>query len=143
MASGSFGPTTAGRMDSYVELFQSHGGSMVMMAKGNRSEAVTEACHTHGGFYLGSIGGPAAILAKESIRKVEILEYEELGMGGDLQDRGRGLSRLHPGRRQGERLLHEGGPAPGAGVSPAVLRSFDSARATKHLRQPAIAGSRL
>jgi fumarate hydratase class I len=80
MASGSFGPTTAGRMDSYVELFQSHGGSMVMMAKGNRSKAVTEACHTHGGFYLGSIGGPAAILAKESIRKVEILEYEELGM---------------------------------------------------------------
>ena len=80
MASGSFGPTTAGRMDSYVDLFQSHGGSMVMMAKGNRSKAVTEACHKHGGFYLGSIGGPAALLAKESIRKVEVLEYEELGM---------------------------------------------------------------
>jgi fumarate hydratase class I len=80
MASGSFGPTTAGRMDSYVDLFQSHGGSMVMMAKGNRSKAVTEACRKHGGFYLGSIGGPAAILAKESIRKVEVLEYEELGM---------------------------------------------------------------
>ena len=80
MPSGSFGPTTAGRMDSYVDLFQAHGGSMVMMAKGNRSKAVTEACHKHGGFYLGSIGGPAALLAKESIRKVEVLEYEELGM---------------------------------------------------------------
>ena len=79
-ASGSFGPTTAGRMDSYVDLFQSHGGSLVMLAKGNRSKAVTEACHRHGGFYLGSIGGPAAILAKESIKKVEVLEYPELGM---------------------------------------------------------------
>jgi len=80
MPSGSFGPTTAGRMDSYVDLFQSHGGSMVMIAKGNRSKPVTEACRTHGGFYLGSIGGPAALLAKESIRKVELLEYPELGM---------------------------------------------------------------
>jgi len=79
-ASGSFGPTTAGRMDSYVDLFQSHGGSMIMLAKGNRSRAVTEACQKNGGFYLGSIGGPAAILAKESIRKVEVLEYPELGM---------------------------------------------------------------
>jgi fumarate hydratase, class I len=79
-ASGSFGPTTAGRMDSYVELFQSLGGSKVMLAKGNRSQAVTQACKTHGGFYLGSIGGPAAILAKENIRKVEVLEYPELGM---------------------------------------------------------------
>lgn len=79
-ASGSFGPTTAGRMDSYVDLFQSHGGSMVMLAKGNRSRQVTEACRKNGGFYLGSIGGPAAILAKESIRKVEVLEYPELGM---------------------------------------------------------------
>jgi fumarate hydratase class I len=80
MPSGSFGPTTAGRMDSYVVLFQSHGGSMVMIAKGNRSKAVTDACKTHGGFYLGSIGGPAALLAQESIRKVELLEYPELGM---------------------------------------------------------------
>jgi fumarate hydratase class I len=80
MASGSFGPTTAGRMDSYVDLFQSHGGSFVMLAKGNRSKAVTEACKKHGGFYLGSIGGPAAILAKENIRKVEVVEYPELGM---------------------------------------------------------------
>jgi fumarate hydratase class I len=80
MASGSFGPTTAGRMDSYVDLFQSHGGSLVMIAKGNRSLQVTEACRRHGGFYLGSIGGPAAILALESIRKVECLEYPELGM---------------------------------------------------------------
>jgi fumarate hydratase class I len=80
MASGSFGPTTAGRMDSYVDLFQSHGGSMIMLAKGNRSRDVTEACKKHGGFYLGSIGGPAAILAKDSIKKVEVLEYPELGM---------------------------------------------------------------
>lgn len=79
-ASGSFGPTTAGRMDAYVDLFQSHGGSMVMIAKGNRSGAVTEACHKHGGFYLGSIGGAAAQLALNSIRKVEVLEYPELGM---------------------------------------------------------------
>ena len=79
-ASGSFGPTTAGRMDSYVDLFQANGGSLVMLAKGNRGLAVTQACKKHGGFYLGSIGGPAAILAKENIRKVELLEYPELGM---------------------------------------------------------------
>ena len=79
-ASGSFGPTTAGRMDSYVDLFQENGGSMVMLAKGNRSAVVTRACKKHGGFYLGSIGGPAAILAKNCIKKVEVLEYEELGM---------------------------------------------------------------
>ncbi len=79
-ASGSFGPTTAGRMDSYVELFQSRGGSLVTLAKGNRSKAVTEACRKHGGFYLGSIGGPAAILARDCIKKVEVLEYPELGM---------------------------------------------------------------
>ena len=79
-ASGSFGPTTAGRMDSYVDQFQAAGGSLVMLAKGNRSKAVTEACQKHGGFYLGSIGGAAAQLAKESIKKVEILEYPELGM---------------------------------------------------------------
>lgn len=80
MASGSFGPTTAGRMDSYVDQFQAAGGSMVMIAKGNRSKQVTDACHKHGGFYLGSIGGPAAILAYNSIKKVECLEYPELGM---------------------------------------------------------------
>ncbi|WP_285647444.1 fumarate hydratase [Lentzea sp. NBRC 102530] len=79
-ASGSFGPTTAGRMDSYVEQFQAAGGSMVMLAKGNRSKQVTNACATHGGFYLGSIGGPAARLAQDCIRKVEVLEYPELGM---------------------------------------------------------------
>jgi fumarate hydratase, class I len=79
-ASGSFGPTTAGRMDSFVGLFMQHGGSLITLAKGNRSRAVTEACRRHGGFYLGSIGGPAAILAKECIRKVELLEYPELGM---------------------------------------------------------------
>ena len=80
LPAGSFGPTTAGRMDSYVDLFQSHGGSMVMIAKGNRSAQVTEACRKHGGFYLGSVGGPAALLAKENIRKVELIEYPELGM---------------------------------------------------------------
>jgi len=80
MASGSFGPTTAGRMDSYVDLFQSHGGAMITLAKGNRSQQVTDACKKYGGFYLGSIGGPAAILAKENIKKVEVLEYPELGM---------------------------------------------------------------
>ncbi len=80
MASGSFGPTTAGRMDSFVEQFQAAGGSLVMLAKGNRSAAVREACARHGGFYLGSIGGPAARLAQDCIRKVETLEYPELGM---------------------------------------------------------------
>jgi fumarate hydratase class I len=80
MPSGSFGPTTAGRMDAYVDLFQSHGGSMVMIAKGNRGPQVTAACKKHRGFYLGSIGGPAAILAKENIRKVDVVEFPELGM---------------------------------------------------------------
>ncbi|MFM7319859.1 MAG: fumarate hydratase [bacterium] len=80
MPSGSFGPTTAGRMDSYVDQFQAAGGSMIMIAKGNRSKAVTDACAKHGGFYLGSIGGPAALLAQENIRKVELLEFPELGM---------------------------------------------------------------
>jgi fumarate hydratase class I len=79
-ASGSFGPTTAGRMDSYVDYFQSQGGSMVMLAKGNRSKAVTDACNSHGGFYLGSIGGPAARLALDCIKKVEVLDFQELGM---------------------------------------------------------------
>ncbi len=80
MPSGSFGPTTAGRMDSYVNEFQAAGGSLIMMAKGNRSKTVTDACKKHGGFYLGSIGGPAALLAQENIRKVELLEFPELGM---------------------------------------------------------------
>ena len=79
-ASGSFGPTTAGRMDSYVEQFQSLGGSLVMLAKGNRSKQVTDSCKKHGGFYLGSVGGPAARLAQDCIKKVEVLDYEELGM---------------------------------------------------------------
>ena len=79
-ASGSFGPTTAGRMDSYVGYFQERGGSFVMLAKGNRSQSVTDACKTHGGFYLGSIGGPAARLAQDCIKKVEVLDFEELGM---------------------------------------------------------------
>lgn len=80
MACGSMGPTTAGRMDSYVDLFQSHGGSMIMLAKGNRSQAVTDACQKHGGFYLGSIGGPASILAQNNIKSIECVEYPELGM---------------------------------------------------------------
>jgi fumarate hydratase, class I len=79
-ASGSFGPTTAGRMDSYVDLLQSHGGSLVMIAKGNRSQQVTDACKKYGGFYLGSIGGPAALLAEENIKKVECIDFPELGM---------------------------------------------------------------
>jgi len=79
-ASGSFGPTTAGRMDSYVEQFQAAGGSFVMLAKGNRSKVVTDACKAHGGFYLGSIGGPAARLAQDCIKKVEVLDFEDLGM---------------------------------------------------------------
>jgi fumarate hydratase class I len=80
MASGSFGPTTAGRMDDYVDLLQRHGGSLVMIAKGNRSPQVTQACQKHGGFYLGSVGGPGALLAQDCIRKVECLDFEELGM---------------------------------------------------------------
>ena len=80
MPCGSMGPTTAGRMDPYVDLFQSHGGSMIMLAKGNRSQAVTDACKKHGGFYLGSIGGPAAILAQNNIKSIECVEYPELGM---------------------------------------------------------------
>jgi fumarate hydratase class I len=80
MASGSFGPTTAGRMDSYVDQFQAAGGSFVMLAKGNRSKAVTDACEKHKGFYLGSIGGPAARLAQDCIKKVEVLDFEDLGM---------------------------------------------------------------
>jgi fumarate hydratase class I len=80
MPSGSFGPTTAGRMDSYVDLFQSLGGSLIMIAKGNRSRQVIDACKKHGGFYLGSIGGPAAILAAENIKSVEIVDFEDLGM---------------------------------------------------------------
>ncbi len=80
MACGSMGPTTAGRMDSYVDLFQSHGGSMVMLAKGNRAQCVTDACQKYGGFYLGSIGGPAAILAQNNIKSIECVEYPELGM---------------------------------------------------------------
>ncbi len=80
LPSGSFGPTTAGRMDAYVELFQAAGGSMVMIAKGNRGKGVTDSCQKHGGFYLGSIGGPAAILAKENIRQVDLVEFPELGM---------------------------------------------------------------
>jgi len=79
-ASGSFGPTTAGRMDSYVDLFQKNGGSMITLAKGNRSKQVTDACKSNGGFYLGSVGGPAAVLARDCIKKVEVLEYPELGM---------------------------------------------------------------
>ena len=80
MATGSFGPTTAGRMDSYVAEFQAAGGSFIMLAKGNRSRAVKDACRAYGGFYLGSVGGPAARLAQDCIRKVEVLEYPELGM---------------------------------------------------------------
>ena len=80
MACGSMGPTTAGRMDPYVDEFQDHGGSLIMLAKGNRAQCVTDACQKHGGFYLGSIGGPAAILAQNNIKSIECVEYPELGM---------------------------------------------------------------
>jgi fumarate hydratase class I len=80
MACGSMGPTTAGRMDPYVDEFQKHGGSLIMLAKGNRAQCVTDACKEHGGFYLGSIGGPAALLAQENIKSIECVEYPELGM---------------------------------------------------------------
>ena len=92
-------------MDSYVEQFQAAGGSLVMLAKGNRSKQVTDACHAHGGFYLGSIGGPAARLAKDAIRKVEVLEYEELGMEAVWRIEVERLPRVHHRRRQGQRLL--------------------------------------
>ena len=78
--SGSFGPTTAQRMDPYVDEFQSHGGSLIMLAKGNRAQSVTDACKKHGGFYLGSVGGPAALLAEKNIKSVELVDMEELGM---------------------------------------------------------------
>ncbi|HNX08343.1 MAG TPA: FumA C-terminus/TtdB family hydratase beta subunit, partial [Bacteroidales bacterium] len=80
MPSGSFGPTTAGRMDTYVDLFQSLGGSLIMLAKGNRNRAVIDACKKYGGFFLGSIGGPAALLAEENIKSVEVVDFEDLGM---------------------------------------------------------------
>ena len=106
IASGSFGPTTAGRMDSYVEQFQAAGGSMVMLAKGNRSKEVTEACDAHGGFYLGSIGGPAARLAQDCIKDGVRARVRGARHGGGLEDRGRGLPGVHRRRRQGQRLLH-------------------------------------
>ena len=106
-ASGSFGPTTAGRMDSYVDLFMQHGGSFVTLAKGNRSPAVAEACKKHGGFYLGSIGGPAAILAQDNITQGRGARVPRARHGSDLEDRGRGLPRLHRRRRQGQRLLRQ------------------------------------
>jgi fumarate hydratase class I len=80
MATGSFGPTTAGRMDGYVEALQAAGGSLVMLAKGNRAPAVAQSCKAHGGFYLGSVGGPAARLAQDNIRSIEVIDYAELGM---------------------------------------------------------------
>ena len=115
MPSGSFGPTTAGRMDSYVDLFQSHGGSLVMIAKGNRSREVTDACRKHGGFYLGSIGGPAALLAQENIRKVEVLEYPELGMEA--------IYRITSYNVCYTKLLRNTTTAPGASQSPSSSRA--------------------
>ena len=95
MPTGSFGPTTAGRMDSYVADFQAAGGSLVMLAKGNRSRAVKDACRANGGFYLGSVGGPAARLAQDCIRHVEVLEYPGTRHGSGLAHRGREFSRVH------------------------------------------------
>ncbi len=104
-ASGAFGPTTAGRMDSYIDQFQAAGGSMISVAKGNRSSQVRDACHKHGGFYLASIGGAAANLAAHCIKKVEVPGISRARHGGDLAHRGRGLPRLHRDRRQGQRFL--------------------------------------
>ena len=101
-ASGAFGPTTAGRMDSFVDDFQAAGGSMVMLAKGNRSPAVREACKKHGGFYLASIGGAAANLAEHCIKKVETRGISRARHGGDLAHRGREFPGLHRHRRQGQ-----------------------------------------
>lgn len=113
-ASGSFGPTTAGRMDSYVDLFQSRGGSMVMLAKGNRSPQVREACRKHGGFYLGSIGGPAARLAEHSIKKVEVLDYADLGMESiwriEVQDFPAFIVTNHEGKDFYEEILEKHKP---------------------------------
>ena len=114
-ASGSFGPTTAGRMDAYVDQFQAAGGSLVMLAKGNRSKQVTDACQRHGGFYLGSIGGPAARLAQDCITKVEVLEYPELGMEAVWRIEVARLPGLHRRRRQGQGLLRRLLPPGGAG----------------------------
>ncbi len=105
MPSGSFGPTTAGRMDAYVDQFMQHGGSFVTLAKGNRSQQVADACKKHGGFYLGSIGGPAAILAQRQHQQGRGAGVPRARDGGDLEDRGRGLPGVHRGRRQGKRLL--------------------------------------
>jgi tartrate/fumarate subfamily iron-sulfur-dependent hydro-lyase beta chain len=104
-ASGAFGPTTAGRMDSFVDQFQAAGGSMVMVAKGNRAVAVREACKKYGGFYLGSIGGAAANLAEHCIKKVEVVEYPELGMEAIWRIEVEDFPGLHHRRRQGQRLL--------------------------------------
>jgi diguanylate cyclase len=128
-ASGSFGPTTAGRMDSYVDQFQSFGGSMVMLAKGNRSRQVREACARHGGFYLGSIGGPAARLAQDCIKKVEVVEYTPSSAWKRSGDRGRGLPRLHRHRRQGQRLLQ--GTQPGLTAYYAWGRKMSAGAASK------------
>jgi fumarate hydratase class I len=105
MPSGSFGPTTAGRMDAYVDQLMQHGGSFVTLAKGNRSQQVADACKKHGGFYLGSIGGPAAILARDNIRKVEVLEYPELGMEAIWKIEVEDFPAFIVRRRQGQRLL--------------------------------------
>ena len=110
-ASGSFGPTTAGRMDSYVDQFQAAGGSLVMLAKGNRSPQVTDACEAHGGFYLGSIGGPAARLAQDCITQGRGPRVRRARHGGGLADRGRGLPGVRRRRRQGQRLLRRGDQA--------------------------------
>ena len=119
-ASGSFGPTTAGRMDAYVDQFQAHGGSLVMLAKGNRSQAVTDACKKHGGFYLGSIGGPAARLAQGLHQEGRGARVRRARDGGGVEDRGRRLPGVHRRRRQGQRLLR-GRLAAGHVVSQVVV----------------------
>ena len=150
-ASGSFGPTTAGRMDSYVDLFMRHGGSFISLAKGNRSRAVTDACKAHGGFYLGSIGGPAAILAKNCITKGRSGRVRRARHGGDLEDPGQRLPGVPRRRRQGERLLRAlaqdpgddgsgrtaaGASANGSGGHGCVLPAADAPPAHRPLQDP-------
>ena len=130
MASGSFGPTTAGRMDAFTDLFQSHGGSLVMIAKGNRSRVVTDACAKHGGFYLGSIGGPAAILAQSNITSVGIVDFEDLGMEAIRKIEVKDFPRVHRRRRQGQRHVRTtraaGGTVEGVTFSRRACSPFDA-----------------
>jgi hypothetical protein len=134
-ASGSFGPTTAGRMDSYVDRSRPHGGSLVMLAKGNRSKAVTDACKRHGGFYLGSIGGPAAILARTASARSRC-STTRARHGGGVAHRGRGLPRVHRRGRQGQRLLRQPRPKMQSAHLPNKRTLHLQAQIQRHCPQP-------